>query len=78
LSVNEVDPRNKSVAELEKLFSSEKPATMTLKIERGGMIKTYLFELAQAAQVLRDNRTQLLHGKPVPLGIPEKYLHCFD
>jgi C-terminal processing protease CtpA/Prc len=77
LSVNGVDPRNEAVAELEKLFSSEKPATMTLKIERGGMIKTYVFELAQATQVLRDNWAQLVHGRPLPVGIPEKYLHCF-
>jgi C-terminal processing protease CtpA/Prc len=77
LSVNGVDPRNRSVAELEKLFSSEEPAAMTLKIERGGVKKTYMVELAQAADVLRDNKTQLVRGNPLPVGIPEKYLHCF-
>jgi C-terminal processing protease CtpA/Prc len=78
LSVNEVDPRNKSVAELERLFSSERPTTMTLKIEREGVTKTFVIELAQATQVLRDNQRQLLHGKLVPLGLPDKYLPCFD
>jgi C-terminal processing protease CtpA/Prc len=77
LSVNGIDPQNKPVAELEKLFSSEKPATMTLKIERGSITKTYVIELEQAAQVLLDNKTQLVHGNPMPLGIPERYLHCF-
>jgi C-terminal processing protease CtpA/Prc len=77
LSVNGVDPRNKSVAELETLFSSEKPAAMTLKIERGDATKIYVFDLAQATQVLRDNKTQLVRGNPIPVGIPEKYLHCF-
>jgi predicted metalloprotease with PDZ domain len=77
LSVNGVDPRTRPVAELEGLFSSEKPATMTLKIERGRMTKSYLVELAQAAQVLLENKTQLVHGHLLPAGIPEKYLHCF-
>jgi C-terminal processing protease CtpA/Prc len=77
LSVNGVDPRDKSVAELESLFSSEKPAAMALKIERGGSSKTYTFELAQVAQVLRDNHTQLVRGNPLPAEIPKKYLRCF-
>lgn len=77
VEVNGIDPRNKSVAELERLFSSEKPAMMTLKIERGGQTRTYAFALAQAAQVMRDNNTQIVNGNPLPLGTPEKYLHCF-
>jgi C-terminal processing protease CtpA/Prc len=77
LSVNRVDPRNKPVAELEGLFSSEEPTTMTLKTERGGSTKTYTFELAQVAQVLRDNHTQLVRGNPLPAEIPKKYLQCF-
>ncbi len=77
LSVNGVDPRNKSVNELEPLFSDEKPASMTLRIEREGATRTFTFQLAKVAQVLRDNQRQLLHGKPVPLGLPERYLSCF-
>jgi hypothetical protein len=48
-----------------------------LKIERGGSSKTYTFELAQVAQVLRDNHTQLVRGNPLPAEIPKKYLRCF-
>lgn len=77
LSVNGVDPRNRSVAELEKIFSRDGPATMTLKIEREGIVKTVVFELEQAAQVLRDNKKQIVRSVPMPLGIPEKYLPCF-
>jgi C-terminal processing protease CtpA/Prc len=77
LSVNGVDPRNKSVKELESLLSDEKPASMTLRIERAGATKTFTFQLAEAAQVLVDNQHQLLHGRSVPLGLPERYLSCF-
>jgi len=77
LSVNGVDPRNKPIKELELLFSNEKPSRMTMKIEREGTTKSFMFQLAEAAQVLRDNERQLLHGRPVPLGLPERYLSCF-
>jgi len=78
LSVSGVDPRNKSVTELEPLFSSQKPASMTLKIERDGVPKEFTFQLAEAAQVLRDNQRQLLQGELVPLGLPDRYLYCFE
>jgi C-terminal processing protease CtpA/Prc len=77
LSVNEIDPRNKTVAELEPLFSSQKPGSMTLKIGRDDATKEFTFQLAEAAQVLRDNQRELLQGELVPLGLPERYLHCF-
>lgn len=77
LAVNGIDPRDKTVAELEKIFSSDKPSKMTLKIDRSGVAKTYVFDLQQAAQVLRDNGNRLVHGVPVPIGVPEKYLPCF-
>jgi C-terminal processing protease CtpA/Prc len=77
LSVNGVDPRNKSTTDLEKLFSSEKSARMILKIQRVGTRKTFKFELAQAAKVLRDNQRRLVQGRLVPIGVPERYLSCF-
>jgi C-terminal processing protease CtpA/Prc len=77
VSVDGVDPRNKSVTELESLFSSETPAKMNLEIERDGVVKTYLVKLAQARQVLHDNGTRLFQGSPIPASIPEKYLRCF-
>jgi C-terminal processing protease CtpA/Prc len=78
IAVNGVDPRGKSVAEVESLLSNPKSATMTLTIERAGMRKTSSFELAQAATVLRDNQWQVKNGKLVPLWVPEKYLPCFE
>lgn len=78
LAVNGVDPKGKSIIELEKLFSSEMPATMVLKIERENVTKTYTFALEQVAAVLRDNKTQLYHGITLPVGVPDKYLKCFE
>ncbi len=78
VAINGVDPRGKSVAEVESLLASPKPATMTLIIERAGVRKTFSFELAQAAAVLHDNQRQVINGKLVPLWVPEKYLPCFE
>lgn len=77
ITANGVDPRGRSVAQVEALLASPEPGTMTLVVERAGMRQTFSFELAQAARVLRDNRWQVMDGKLVPLWVPEKYLHCF-
>jgi len=77
VAVNGVDPRGKSVAQVESLLASPKPVTMTLIIERAGERKIFSFELAQAATVLRDNQRQIIKGKMIPFWVPEKYLHCF-
>jgi len=77
LSVNGIDPRNKSVADLEPVFSGQKPETMTIVTNRAGVTKTLSFELAQATTVLRDNDKKLVRGTLVPIWVPEKYLPCF-
>ena len=51
---------------------------MTLTIDRDGVTKTFSFQLEQAARVLRDNQLQLAKGQPIPLGIPEEQLSCFE
>lgn len=78
LSVNGVDPRKKSLSELESLFSSRTPAVMTLKIERAGTRKAFTFPLALASSVLRDNNWQIVDGHMVPLWVPKSYLSCFN
>lgn len=70
VAVNGIDPRNKSVAELESLFSSPRPARMTLSVERAGVPKTFSFQLAQAAKVLRQNQWQMIKGEANPPGDP--------
>jgi predicted metalloprotease with PDZ domain len=77
LSVNGIEPRNKSVADLEAVFSAQKRETMTLVIDRAGVTKTISFELAQATTVLRDNNKKLVRGTLVPIWVPEEYLPCF-
>lgn len=78
ITVNGIDPRKKSVAELESLLSTPKPMSMTLVIGRGDVQKTFTIELVQAADILRDNHWQVVNGKLVPLWVPQRYLSCFE
>ena len=78
VSVNGVNPRGKSIAELEQLFSSPKPATMRLVIDRDGAMNTFTFELAKASDVARANHRRMYHGEWIPAATPPAYLHCFD
>jgi membrane-associated protease RseP (regulator of RpoE activity) len=78
VSVNGVNPSGKSIPQLELLFSSLKPATMTLVIDRDGVIKTFVFDLIKTADLLRQNRDRLYRGGIIPLDVPDAYLHCFE
>ena len=78
VSVNGVNPRGKSIAELEQLFSSSKPATMRLVIDRDGAINTFTFELAKAADVAEANHKRMYEGEWIPAATPPAFLHCFE
>jgi C-terminal processing protease CtpA/Prc len=77
-TVNGMDPRGKSAAEIESLLSSTKPASLSLTIARGEAPMTFSFALEQAATVLGENQKKVLNGKIVPLWLPEKYLPCWE
>lgn len=77
VSVNGKDPRGKSLAELESLFSSSHAMPMQLVIERAGVNRTYSFQLDIAARVLRANNWKIADGKMVPLWLPPAYTKCF-
>jgi C-terminal processing protease CtpA/Prc len=78
ISVNGTSPRGKSLAELERLFSSPKPATMTLVIDRDAQTKTFTFQLAKASDVAAANHKRMYKGRMIPSVIPSSYLHCFE
>lgn len=78
ISVNGVNPRGKSMAELEQLFGSPKTATMTLVIDRDGAKNTFIFELAKASDVAEANHKRMYKGRMIPSVIPPAYLHCFE
>jgi C-terminal processing protease CtpA/Prc len=78
IAVDGVDSHKKSVAELESMLSATTPRSTKLTIGRAGVRKTFSFELAQAATVLRDNQWQVINGKLIPLWAPEKYMPCFQ
>lgn len=77
-SVNGIDPRGKSVAQLQSLFSRNKPEHTTLLINRMDTTKTLYFTLARAIDILHRNHRQLYKGKIVPDGVPPEYLYCED
>ena len=77
LSVNGVDPRKKSLAELESLLSSPIPAPMKVTVERAGARRSFSFQLEMAAVVLRHNNWQIVDGQMVPLWVPKAYTSCF-
>lgn len=78
VSVNGVNPRGKSLAKLEELFSSPTPATMTLVIDRDGETKTFQIPLAKALDVAAANHKRLYKGRMIPAVVPAPYLHCFE
>jgi hypothetical protein len=65
------------MAELERLFSSLKPATMTLVIDRDGVINTFTFDLAKASEVAVANHKRMYEGRMIPSVITPAYLHCW-
>jgi C-terminal processing protease CtpA/Prc len=76
ISVNGIEARGKSIQELEQLFSSPKPAAMTLVIERDHVTKTFTFQLARASDVATANHKRIYEGRMIPSAIPAAYLHC--
>ncbi len=75
--VDRVDPIGKSVPEVERLLSSETPASITLIVDRDGMKKTFTFELAKASEVAELNHKRFYDGHLIPSVVPDSYLHCF-
>ncbi len=78
VSVNDVNPRGKSMAELEKLLSSETPANMKLVVDRDGVLKTFNFPLEKAVDVATENSRGRYDGRMIPSGVPDAYLHCWN
>jgi predicted metalloprotease with PDZ domain len=77
LSVNGVDPRKKSLSELESLLTSRVPVRMEVTVERADAVRKFSFKLAMAADVLRENNWQIVDGQMVPLWVPKEYVSCF-
>jgi S1-C subfamily serine protease len=78
ISVNGVNPRGKSMAELGKLFSSDTPVNMRLVIDRDGVQKTFNFALEKASEVAALNGKRRYEGRMIPSAIPDAYLNCWS
>lgn len=77
VSVNDVNPTGRSLAALEKLFSSRSATDMRLAIDRDGVLRAFSFRLEKASDVAAENHKRRYKGKMIPSVIPDKYLHCF-
>lgn len=77
ISVNDEPLRGKTPAELEKLFSSARPETIQLRVDRLGSIKVFQIRFQRAADVARENGRRFLHGRLVPIWAKGSELHCF-
>jgi C-terminal processing protease CtpA/Prc len=78
ISINGKNPRGKSAGELEALFTSPRPSTMKLVVERAGLQKSFTLPLARAADVLKANHWRITHGKMVPDWVPDEFVSCFE
>ena len=78
ISVNDQSVQGKSLAQLESLFSSSDRAMMRLVVERTGVVKSFTFPLARAADVLKEDGWRMVEGKMIPLWLPDEYLKCFE
>jgi S1-C subfamily serine protease len=77
ISVNGVPVAGKDPDELEPLFSSLKPVTISLRVDRLGVIKTFELLLAKAEDVAKQNHQRFAAGRPVPIWVTDQYLQCF-
>lgn len=77
VSVNGVNPKGKTLAQLEQLFSSARAEPTRLKTERTGEIRTREFRLERTADLLAENGLRLTRGQPVPAGLASADVPCF-
>jgi C-terminal processing protease CtpA/Prc len=77
LAVNGKDPKGLSAEELEKLFASDAPAKMRLRVRRLEEEREFEFPLWKTADVLKVNQKQLVQGQVMPAGIAANDQHCF-
>jgi dipeptidyl aminopeptidase/acylaminoacyl peptidase len=66
LSVNGIPVSKKTLLELQRLFSSTRPESMRLEIDRLGSVRTFQFKLAKASDIARQNGWRLAGGRFIP------------
>lgn len=66
VSVNGISASKKTPLELQRLFSSTRPESMRLEIDRLGSVQTFQFKLLKASDIARQNGWRLAGGRLVP------------
>ncbi len=77
ISVNDEPLRGKTPAELEKMFSSARPETIQLRVDRLGSIKVFQIRFQRAAGVARENGRRFVNDRIVPIWAKDSELKCF-
>lgn len=78
LRVNGIDPKGKSIPDVERLFSSTEATKITVLIERDGDHRTISFDLERASDIAAKNMKQQYQGRMIPSVIAPGDLHCWD
>ena len=78
VSVNGVDVRGKSPAELEALFARPSPERVLLRTERLRVSRDIEFLLQRAADILTENGQRLYRGRAVPAGLSDEDADCIS
>jgi C-terminal processing protease CtpA/Prc len=80
LSIDGVDPRGKSVLEIENMLSGTEGRLMRLAIRRSGAAepeKTFQFQLERTEKLLEQNHEQIVEDQLLPDWVAEEELHWF-
>ena len=78
LRINGIDPRGKSLSELESLLSSKTPTTMSMTIERAGTTKTFNSHLHWQQLFLGTTSGKSSTALWSRSGSPKPYISCFE
>jgi hypothetical protein len=67
VSVNGIPASKKTLLELQRLFSSTRPESMRLEIDRLGSVRAFQFKLRKASDIARQNGWRLAGGRLIPV-----------
>ena len=78
LSVNGVKIANQSSSELEGLLSSDEAKTLSIEIDRLGVLKTVSFTSARARDIAQENGKQYFANRILPSWVTQADVSCFQ
>lgn len=77
LAVNGAEIKGLSAPQLARLFTSDKPARLRVRVRRLDVERVFDFPLWKTADILQVNQLQIVQGQPIPAGVGAKDAACF-